>query len=218
MSNLDLKNRLFGVGHRIFTIIGSVAGLAVGLSDYLGLIPVQYQSAWWYVAAVGFAAWGAWWKKKMIPAITPAALALLVAGALAYAPAVRAQEVMGTDLIPEPAPADPTLIPALAVCNLAKTTCLAPAIAIVPYVLDFDTGSIGRNQRILFQFGEGLTVVKGSVGFGGDFLVGTSDSGGWNAALLGKVGPKGGMMFRLGPVVEHTANGYHWSLGIGGGF
>lgn len=131
-------------------------------------------------------------------------LAAFAIGILAVCPRVRADE---------PAPG---LLPQIAVCNAGNTVCLAPSVSFVPYTVDLSTGKIGPS--ILFQVGEGVTIVKGSVAYGVDILLGTSTDGGWNAAFMGKVGPKGLASFHIGPVILRRAGAYSYSLGFGAGY
>lgn len=118
-----------------------------------------------------------------------------------------------------PARADGTaegLIPALSWCNADKSTCLAPAATAVPFTLDLSTGNVG--PAVLFQVGEGLTVIRNGLAFGADLLAGTGTQGGWNAAVMGKVGPAGSGFFKVGPVFIHTPGNLAVTLGFGAGY
>jgi hypothetical protein len=135
-------------------------------------------------------------------ATPPALLALLAAGLLLAAPA-RADDVV-----------PPGLLPQAGTCSAKGMLCVSPAVAVIPYVIDFRSGNIDKD--VAFGLGYGLTFPKAfSPNFipGADFLFGSKTSGGWIAAVMGRIGP-----FRLGLNVKHNPGTTYAGLGFGAGY
>jgi hypothetical protein len=145
--NLDLKNRAVGVGHRIMTGVGVVAGLLISLGEYLQYIPVEYRSSKWYLVAAALVALGTALKlpgKKDLPA-APAALVL---GLLLFAGAARA---------------DDALVPAGGVCLNAKNTiCFRPVLGVSGAIYDFTARTVAHDVQI--GGGYELTIIPEKLG------------------------------------------------------
>lgn len=204
---MDLKNRLFGAGHIIFTAIGAAAGFLVSLGQYLALIPPEYRSNKWYGVAAALVALGAAIKmpSKGDPAALPpkALLALLVGGALLAAAPARADD-----------PVPPGLIPSAGICNTKGSVCVSPAFAVVPYAIDLRSGNVSRD--IAFAFGYGVTFPEALTPTlipGVDLLGGLQTGGGWMAGLLPRVGP-----VRVGILLTHKPGATYAQFGLGGGY
>ena len=123
MTFSDLKDRVTGVGNRVFTVIGIVAGALVAASQYLDLIPQEWRSSRWYLLAVGLGLAGAWWRKNMPSGAPPAAM-LLLACALALPWSARADEATRP----------------FGGCNSLGTICYGPTMAISLVGMDMSTG------------------------------------------------------------------------------
>ena len=167
------------------------------------------------VAALGSFLCGQPWIGLMLAVVLVAAVFFFRARTAVLIIVVAGLSV-GTSARADDVQPPPGFLPQIAICNAGNTVCLAPAVAIVPYTIDLGTGNIG--PAVLFQGGQGITFVGGKVSYGADALFGTSTSGGWNAALMGKVGPTGAPSFHLGPVIVHTPGDTRFTIGIGAGY
>lgn len=72
--SISLKDRVFGAGHRVYTVLGVVAGVLVAAAQYLDYIPEEWRGNKFYVIATGLVAAGAWWKAKVEPTATSTVL------------------------------------------------------------------------------------------------------------------------------------------------
>lgn len=132
-----MKERIFGIGHRILTALGAVAGALVFLGQYLDYIPAEYRSSKWYAVAVALVALGAALKMPAKPpaiAVVPdppkgfAHPALLLALAVAlgmFAFSARAEEPkFGGCLTSHPG------------------TCFAPSVSVNVIAIRVNDGSV----------------------------------------------------------------------------
>ncbi len=196
-----LMDRIWGVGGKLATILGVVAGALVELAPYVDLLPKD--SRIHYVAA-GLVAFGLWYRKipgtSSAPSVTP--FVLLAAGSLLLAAPAHAQEAQPGGLLPS-----------AGACTASGSACLQPAVTVVPYLIDFRSGNVSRD----IAFGVGYAIVfpkKLVFGMmpGADFLGGTKTGGGWIAAIMPRLGA-----FRVGPVVSHNPGVTYAGLGVGAG-
>ena len=131
--------------------------------------------------------------------ITP--LVLLAAGGLLLAAPARADE-----------PLQPGgLLPQAGTCFHNSDACVQPAATVIPYVVDFRSGNVAQN--IGFGVGYALVFPKAlSPSFtpGVEVLAGTQTGGGWNAAIMPRLGT-----IRIGVVVTHKPGVTYGGLGVG---
>ena len=151
LEKLDLKNRILGTGHRIFTVLGLLAGAVVAFGQYLDVIPEQYRSQKWYIVAVGLVAAGAWWRKN----IAPAALALLLLcialparadwGVICLSEACRAKDAAKHLMTFQgPGPGDTAL---------SSTVWAGPGISLMPFVYNGATNKWQNPLQAAVSYG-----------------------------------------------------------------
>lgn len=170
MTVADLKNRVWGVGNKVFTVLGAAAGLLVAAGEYLDIIPPEYRSNKWYAVAAGLVAAGAWFRrtfpgeKPATPPVAPVVLAFLL-GSLLFAPPAQAEE--------------PDLRPAT-LCAIGSTN--AWCFGILPTVTAF--GVDVRHGKVVGNFQAGASVAATwhpgkleSLTFGGHWGFGTANDG-----------------------------------------
>jgi hypothetical protein len=90
---ITIKERIFGAGHRVVTLLGVLAGGVVALGQYLDYVPAEYRTSKWYAVAAALVALGAALKMPGQPPKVP--IALLLGGLLFAAPARAAEPVAG---------------------------------------------------------------------------------------------------------------------------
>lgn len=147
---MDLKNRVLGAGHRIFTVIGGVAGFLVAVGQYMSYIPEPYRSSKWYAVAAAIVALGAAIKmpgqdaknktetpvpQPSVPPVNPALILLLGASLLLPVAAY------GDDAPPPPAPAP---VHKLCVGNF----CGQAGVGVTGGAYDFEKKQFLRNYTV----------------------------------------------------------------------
>jgi hypothetical protein len=205
---MTLKDRLLKGWNGVLTAVGVVAAVLVEIGMAADFLPKDSRL---HAIAVACAALGA---ALTVPKKTgaPAAL-ILIAGSLLLASPARAQTTATFDGTAFSSDQPGGLLPQAGVCFNSGKECLQPAVTVLPYVIDFRSGNVAQN--IGFGFGYALVFPKAlapSLIPGIEILGGTQTGGGWNAALLPRLGA-----LRCGVVVTHKPGVTYAGLGFGVG-
>lgn len=161
---LDIKDRALGVGNRILTALGVVAGALVSAGQYLELIPPEYRTSKWYAVAAALVALGTALKlpgKKIVSAGTAALLLVFAMPAFGQVdPTAGTVDGAGmADAVAQSAP-DPRWSITLGPVNLAPSVSFSPTVISLK---DFSL-SVGPNVGA----GVDIVAVRGAaLGYGG---------------------------------------------------